>query len=117
LSKAVTLYLYDKTEVKGKVIKESETDTTLETYAGASTVRRRAIKKIEEIDPNKKISFDKSHPTRYFFAPSAISIKRGTVYYQNIMLTTSFVNYGVTDHFSIGGGEFIILVHGSPTMF
>ena len=34
------------------------------------------------------------------------------------MLTTNFINYGVTDHFSIGGGfEFISLVLGLPIVF
>lgn len=118
LNKKVTLYLFDKSEIKGKVIKETDLDFTIETEFGVSTVRRNSIKEIEEIDPNKKFSFDNPHPTRYFFAPSGIPIDKGTGYYQNLMLTTNFINYGVTDHFSIGGGfEFISLVLGLPIVF
>ena len=46
--------------------------------------------------------------TRYFFSPSAIPIRKGEGYYQNIYGVANFVNYGITDNISIGGGMELI---------
>ena len=40
--------------------------------------------------------------TRYFFAPSAFNLKKREGYYQNSYLILNSVNYGITNHFSIG---------------
>lgn len=48
------------------------------------------------------------NPTRYFFSPSAFNLKRGEGYYQNIYVDLSFINYGVTDWLSLGGGVELI---------
>jgi hypothetical protein len=53
---------------------------------------------------NKKGWFENPHPTRYFFVPSAIPLKKGIGYYQNVGLLGNFVHYGITDHISMGGG-------------
>jgi len=42
--------------------------------------------------------------TRYFFAPSSFMLKKGDGYYQNAYIMSNSVNYGITDHFTIGGG-------------
>lgn len=42
------------------------------------------------------------NPTRYFFAPSAFNLKKGERYYQNTYLLLNSINYGLSDHFSIG---------------
>lgn len=44
------------------------------------------------------------HGSRYLFAPSAIPLKKGEGYYQNIYILMNGVHYGITDNFSIGGG-------------
>jgi hypothetical protein len=53
------------------------------------------------------IQFDNPHPTRYFFGPSAIPLKKGERYYQNAYVLANSVQYGMNDNFSIGGGAVI----------
>lgn len=75
---------------------------------GEVTVQRSNIRKIEVIDPERirggKYWFENPHGTRYFFAPNAIGLKKGTGYYQNAWIFFNNVNYGITDRFSIGAG-------------
>ena len=57
-------------------------------------------------------------PTRYFFAPSAISLHKNEGYYQNTCIIMNSFNYGFTDNFSVGIGmdilsPFIALTTGS----
>ena len=40
--------------------------------------------------------------TRYFFAPSAMQLKKGEGYYQNAWLLYNQASYGLSDHFTIG---------------
>lgn len=42
--------------------------------------------------------------TRYLFAPSAIPLKKGEGYYQNVMIGLNSLNYGLTDYLSISAG-------------
>lgn len=51
---------------------------------------------------NGATAFPNPNPTRYFFAPSAFNLKKGEGYYQNTYLLLNSINYGITDHFSIG---------------
>jgi hypothetical protein len=53
------------------------------------------------------IQFDNPHPTRYFFGPSAIPLRKGERYYQNAYILANSVQYGISDHFSMGGGAVI----------
>jgi len=47
------------------------------------------------------------HASRYLFAPSAIPLRRGEGYYQNIMVLMNGAHVGITDRFSVGGGVMI----------
>ncbi len=51
--------------------------------------------------------FENPHPTRYFFGPSAIPIKKGEKYYQNALFLLNSFQIGITDNFSIGAGTII----------
>lgn len=79
---------------------------------GNVTVKIFNIRKIESekfsVDKKGKYWFPNPNATRYFFAPSAINLEKGTGYYQNVYVLLNMFNYGVTDWFSIGAGfEFI----------
>lgn len=75
---------------------------------GEVTVQRSSISKIEVIHPdrirNGEYWFENPHGTRYFFAPNAIGLQKGTGYYQNAWIFFNNVNYGLSDNFSIGAG-------------
>ncbi|MBN1650687.1 MAG: hypothetical protein JW857_05135 [Bacteroidales bacterium] len=52
--------------------------------------------------------FANPNATRYLFSPSAFMLKKGEGYYQNTYLFLNSINFGINEHFSIGGGlEFL----------
>lgn len=81
-------------------------------------IPRNAVKKIERVS-EESVQGTKSintkndwipnpHATRYYFAPSAIPLSKKEGYYQNAYLLVNSINYGFSDHFSLGGGfEFL----------
>ncbi len=54
--------------------------------------------------------FANPNATRYFFAPSAIPLKKQEGYYQNAYLLANSVNVGITNNITIGGGVVIPLL-------
>lgn len=44
--------------------------------------------------------FPNPQPNRYLFVPSAIPMKKGDGYFQNVMLDLNTMNYGISDHVS-----------------
>lgn len=73
------------------------------------------VKRISANDYVGKYSYQHPHKTRYFFSPTAMPLGKGEGYYQNIMLGFNFVNYGITDYLSVGGGtELFSLLTGNP---
>ena len=82
------------------------------TTLGELAVKVYNIKKIDSekfsVDEKGLYWFPNPNATRYFFAPSAINLEKGSGYYQNVYVLLNMFNYGVTDWLSIGGGfEFI----------
>lgn len=60
--------------------------------------------KIENLKTVKKaVWFNNPNYTRYFFAPTAMQLKKGDGYIQDIDLFVGAANYGITDNISIGG--------------
>jgi len=53
-----------------------------------------------------------ANPTRLFFAPTGRALKRGDAYFGIYDIWMPFVQYGVTDRFSIGGGTPLFLGSG-----
>lgn len=108
----------DGEEYKGSIILNNEEKLILKTNNGEVMIVSKNVKTIEQINEKNKFEYPNPHDTRYFFSPSGIPIKKKTGYYQNIYVTTNFVNYGISKNFSIGGGfEFISTVSGSPIWF
>lgn len=78
---------------------------------GDLTIPRTNIKSLRYLPivagGQRDILFDNPHPTRYFFGPSAIPLRKGERYYQNAYVLANSFQYGVSDHFSMGGGAVI----------
>jgi small nuclear ribonucleoprotein (snRNP)-like protein len=105
-------------EYKGTISKRDSETIVLKTVNGEISLIASNVSAIENYDYTGKFEFANPHDTRYFFGPSGIPIKKGKGYYQNILVTTNFFNYGITNNISIGGGfEFISTVSGSPIWF
>jgi hypothetical protein len=66
-----------------------------------------AIESVNVISKQEINQFANPQPTRYFFAPSAIPLKKGDKYYQNAYFLLNSIQAGLSDHFSIGGGVFV----------
>jgi len=114
----VTITMNNGDEFSGEIIKKDDKIITLKTVNGEINLIAANVKSIENNDYDGKFSFANPHDTRYFFGPSGIPIKKGKGYYQNVMVTTNFVNVGLTNNVSIGGGfEFISTVTGNPVWF
>lgn len=116
--KKVLIETLDGDEFTGRILSHDSTSINLETNNGIFSLSKKKIKKLESYDYAGKFKFPNSQDTRYFFAPSGIPLKKGEGYYQNVLLTGNFVNYGVHRNISVGGGvEFITLSAGRPIWF
>ena len=72
----------------------TKTDISSITYISADEVgQMKFSNRTGDINPQ---------PTRYFFAPSGLQLKKGEGYYQNAWLIYNQVSYGVSDHFTVG---------------
>ena len=105
-------------EFIGTIIQKNDEVLVLNSANGELNLRVLQIAKIEEYTYEGEFLFPSSHETRYFFGPSAIPLKKETGYYHNVYVLGNFINYGLSDNFSIGGGlEFISLMLGHPIYF
>ena len=108
--------LKDGTVLKGKLISETEAEIEIQLEnVGHLTIDRNKIKRLIPLvgvssEIKKSFWFKNPHATRLLFAPTAIPLKRGEGYYQNIYIVANMFNYGVIDNLSIGGGfDFITM--------
>ncbi len=106
------LVLKDGSRVYGTVEKESATEVVFRTQSGATlTARREEIASLRlvtgRIENGEFIRSD-LHRTRLFFAPTGRALQRGEVSLGVFQFVAPFVQVGVTDRFSIGGGTPLI---------
>jgi hypothetical protein len=100
--------LRDGTRVHGTIERETADEIVLRTPAGATmTVNRADIVRMKETEGRlEEGEFRRNDPhlTRLFFAPTARSLPRGKVSFGMFGYTMPFIQVGVTDRFSVGGG-------------
>ena len=107
--------LKDGTVLTGNIMSEDETSMEIHLAdIGLLTIDKDKIKRIVPLDASKDVRksywFENPHATRLLFAPTAIPLKRGEGYYQNIYIVGNMFNYGVLNNLSIGGGfDFITM--------
>jgi hypothetical protein len=106
-------------EFNGAFVRTEGDKLVILTTNGEFSLVLASVRSITFSEYSGKYSFANPSDTRYFFGPSGIPLDQGKGYYQNVLLTLNFVNYGLTKNFSIGGGfEFIsTLVVGEPVWF
>ncbi|MEN9960576.1 MAG: hypothetical protein RL045_828 [Bacteroidota bacterium] len=104
----VNLELKNGKSIRGLLLQKSEAEVSVATEdVGKITVAWSAIKSMNMISKEEKDRFSNPQPTRYFFAPSAIPLKKGDKYYQNAVFLLNSFQVGMNDHFSLGGGVVI----------
>ncbi len=116
--KTVIITMNNGDEFRGEIVSQDGDRIILKTVNGELSLIAANVRSIVDDEYTGKYSFENPHDTRYFFGPSAIPIKKGKKYYQNVLVTANFFNYGLTENFSIGGGfEFISTLSGEPIWF
>lgn len=102
------LRLSDGSRAYGRIVSESEEEVVFETASGvAITARRNQIVSLRKVDGVfKEGEFLPADPnnTRLFFGPTGRALPKGQAYLGVYEFFMPFVQVGVTDRFSIGGG-------------
>jgi hypothetical protein len=109
ITTATTIYLKDGSQLRGTLLEETAESIRIKMdNLGEVTL---ALDKIERIErytggfyKNGRYWISNPHSTRYFWAPSALPLRKGEGYYQNAYVFVNSASVGVTDHFTMGGG-------------
>ena len=115
------LELNDGTRAIGRV--ESVHDGRLSFRTTAGVVMDVAIAVVRSLHPitgtvvNGEFWPADANPTRLFFAPTGRSLKKGEAYFGVYEIMLPFVQYGVTDRISIGGGTPLFFGSGGDQPF
>lgn len=106
------LALRDGSRMYGSVEQETDTDVVFRTTSGALiTAPRREILSLRTVDGTVRDGeFMREDPntTRLFFGPTGRALPKGKAYLGVYEFLLPFVQVGVTDRFSIGGGTPLI---------
>jgi hypothetical protein len=102
------LVLPDGSRLYGRVEQETADDFVFRTHAGAVlTVSRSEVVSLRTVEGAVvEGEFWRSDPntSRLFFAPTGRAVPKGQVYLGMFQFLMPFVQVGVTDRFSVGGG-------------
>lgn len=106
------LRLKDGSRMFGRITAESDAEVVFETHAGVVVTTRRdqiaSLRRVEgELRDGEFRPVDPNH-TRLFFGPTGRALPRGQVYFGVYEFVLPFVQVGVTDRISIGGGTPLI---------
>jgi hypothetical protein len=106
------LLLKDGSRVYGQIERESDTEIVFRTTSGAAltTPRTRIVSLRSVVGRTVRGEFRREDPnsTRLAFGPTARAIPRGQAYLGVYQGLAPFVQVGVTDRFSVGGGTPLI---------
>jgi hypothetical protein len=105
----------------GVVISENDKQITLRVEGvGEVMIEKSNIRSIQILGEGEvkdgEYWYPNPHGTRYFFAPNAIGLKKGSGYYQNTWVFFNNANYGFTDNFSMGAGMVPVFLLGEAVL-
>ena len=119
--KTVFVTLRDGTSLRGQIVASSGNTIRLKTEnLGEVTLEMTQIAEIHDADGFiRKGRFYSRNPfhTSYFASPTASTLKRGEGVYQNTYVFLNSVNFGITDHITLGGGFVFLPGSGNPKNF
>ncbi|CAN5812987.1 hypothetical protein BH18ACI5_BH18ACI5_27090 [soil metagenome] len=102
------LVLKDGSRAFGTVINETDQEVVFRTHGGATLTARRAdivtLRRVKGRIQEGEFMRSDEHRSRLFFAPTGRSLERGQVSVGVFEFLAPFVQVGVTDRFSVGGG-------------
>jgi len=101
-------------DIKNGSSKQGRLDSLDATYfyiidqaTGPDRVFKEGVSKIKEIRLTKNGFFANPHFSRHVFGPSAMPQPKGEVYWNNLLIEYNTVQYGVSDHLSVGMSTFL----------
>jgi hypothetical protein len=102
------LVLKDGSRIYGSIERESDVEVVLRTQAGAIVTASRgdivSLRLVKGRIERGEFMRPDLHRTRLFFAPTARSLDQGEVSFGVFEFVAPFVQAGVTDRISVGGG-------------
>ena len=102
------LVLRDGSRLFGIIVSQDESEIVFRTEAGATVTAKRAeiasLKELTGLVVGGEFLPPDPNATRLFFAPTGRSLAKGQTYLGVYEFVMPFVQVGVTDRFSIGGG-------------
>ena len=106
------LVLKDGSRIYGSIVSETDAEVVFKSQSGATvTARRQDIVSLKQVKGRiEKGVFLRTdlHRSRLFFAPTGRSLEKGQVSVGVFQFLAPFVQVGVTDRFSLGGGTPLI---------
>jgi hypothetical protein len=105
----------------GRILNEDSIQVVLLTDVyGTVLIPTSRIKQKKELKQTDLIEgqhwFSNPHATRYFFGTNGYGLRKGEAYYQNTWILFNQINYGISNHISLGGGMVpLFLFAGAPT--
>lgn len=112
----------DGNTLVGTLVSETEETVVLQTKElDRVSIKRTDIEQMTALDGNQiradgTYRFRNPQSTRYFFAPNALGLPKGTGYYRNTWVLFNDASYGITDHVSVGGGTVPLFLFGADIM-
>lgn len=108
----VRIQLKQGNSVQGILKDQNDKSITINiAETGVMTIPWELIQTVDRMSVSEALNangqFTNPQPTRYFFGPSAIPLKKGDKYYQNAYFLVNSFQLGLTDQFSIGAGVVI----------
>jgi hypothetical protein len=104
----VELVLKDGSRFYGTIERESNGEVVVRTDAGALVTTRRedisSVRVVRRRSSDGELLPSDAHRTRLFFAPTGRSLRQGEVSIGVFQFLAPFVQVGVTDRVSVGGG-------------
>ena len=106
------LVLKDGSRIYGTIEKEDDQEVVFRTQSGATLTARRdeiaSLRLVKGRIENGEFVRPDLHRTRLFFTPTGRSLQKGEVSFGVFQFVAPFVQVGVTDRFSVGGGTPLI---------
>ena len=119
LTPAHELFLNDGSKLYGTVVSETDTEIVFRTAAGAviTAPRDRIVSLRPIVGRMIDGEFRREDPnnTRLFFAPTGRALARGEVYLGMYEFMMPFVQVGITDRISLGGGTPLVFGFGDES--
>lgn len=105
--RTVSVALKDGSTLVGRIVAQDETSLTFATRGGLETrIERTLVASVRDLEPGERVP-DPNY-SRLMLAPSARPLAKGDGYFSDHYVLFPGFGYGLTDHWTVGGGASVI---------